>query len=279
MANLVPTEARRRAVTFFASRSSIPFAPSRTAGVRPSIVNQALSRASITTTSRDLAASAIATKPEPASSTKNLESPRPQPSSPSSRPPPTPQRQAQRTDTRSRPDIFGDRLDSFAPRVPRSSTSSGGGIGGAGSNTRTPPPSSADLFMSAVPKALAKGGMKVNLDRMQTAPGAINHRNIIDETRTAVAPDTAAPPFRLNASTGRSVLVDPKRNLDLGRAFRLMEIKCGQNQVRGDFNRQRFHERGGVKRKRLRQQRWRRRFKVGFQAVVRRVEELRRKGW
>jgi small subunit ribosomal protein MRP21 len=50
-----------------------------------------------------------------------------------------------------------------------------------------------------------------------------------------------------------------------------------RNRIRADFNRQRFHERGGLKRKRLASERWR--FKEGFQRTVTRVQELRRKGW
>jgi len=67
--------------------------------------------------------------------------------------------------------------------------------------------------------------------------------------------------------------------MDLARAFRSLEIKCAVNNVKRDFNTTRFHERPGMKRKRLKQVRWRARFKAGFQAIVRRVEDMRRKGW
>ena len=43
--------------------------------------------------------------------------------------------------------------------------------------------------------------------------------------------------------------------------------------------RQRFHEREGLKRKRLRNERWRRRFKEGFQRAVGRVVGMKRQGW
>jgi len=91
--------------------------------------------------------------------------------------------------------------------------------------------------------------------------------------------DLAAPSFRLGPSLGRTVEVNSQRNMDLGRAFRQLDIKCNQNQVKQDEGRQKFHERPGMKRKRLKAQRWKRTFKAGFQAVVKRVEEMRRKGW
>ncbi|KAF3356792.1 hypothetical protein VdG1_06215 [Verticillium dahliae VDG1] len=42
---------------------------------------------------------------------------------------------------------------------------------------------------------------------------------------------------------------------------------------------QKRHERPGLKRKRLRSERWRARFKIGFAATVSRVQELRNQGW
>ncbi|KAJ9669785.1 hypothetical protein H2201_000170 [Coniosporium apollinis] len=86
-------------------------------------------------------------------------------------------------------------------------------------------------------------------------------------------------PFRLGPSLGRTVNVDASKGVDLARGLRQLEMLCGRNRVRQDEARQRFHERPGLKRKRLRRERWRRRFKEGFQAVVGRVQELRRKGW
>lgn len=87
------------------------------------------------------------------------------------------------------------------------------------------------------------------------------------------------PPVRLDAFVGRSEEVDPSKGLDLGRALRKMEVKLALNNVRYDFQRQRFHERAGLKRKRLKRTRWRRRFKEGFKAVVAKVQDMRRKGW
>ena len=92
-----------------------------------------------------------------------------------------------------------------------------------------------------------------------------------------VKPDTEAPTLRMGPSLGRTVEVDGTG--DLNRAFRNLDILCNRNAVKADLYRQRFHERPGLKRKRLKSVRWRRRFKADFQAVCRRVEELKRKGW
>lgn len=85
------------------------------------------------------------------------------------------------------------------------------------------------------------------------------------------------PPLRLNPSTGRTFAVGG--NVDVARAFVLLNQSCGQNKVRADQSQQRFHERGGLKRKRLRRQRWRMRFGEGFKATVLRVKQLRNQGW
>ena len=86
-------------------------------------------------------------------------------------------------------------------------------------------------------------------------------------------------PFKLNASVGRSVTVDSERGMDVGRAFRTLEIQCARNSVRKDFMRQRFHERAGLKRKRLRSERWRRRFKEEFKGTIAMVQKMRAQGW
>lgn len=77
--------------------------------------------------------------------------------------------------------------------------------------------------------------------------------------------------------TGRTIRVG--RNADLQRAFKLLELQCVRNRVAVDLNRQKFHERGGLKRKRLKGERWRKRFKRGFKAACERVTELRKQGW
>jgi len=97
-----------------------------------------------------------------------------------------------------------------------------------------------------------------------------------------IAMDTRIPkpvrvPIKLNPSTGRSISLGA--GIDVGRGFRLLEQSCARNKVKSDANKQRFHERGGLKRKRLRRERWRKRFMEGFKATVGRVKQLKNQGW
>ena len=84
---------------------------------------------------------------------------------------------------------------------------------------------------------------------------------------------------RSRPSVGRTIEVIPERGVDFGRALRNLEISCAVNRVKQDLSRQRFHERPGLKRKRLKSERWRKMFKESFRATVMRVKEMRRKGW
>ncbi|KAL7627333.1 hypothetical protein AAE478_001525 [Parahypoxylon ruwenzoriense] len=85
------------------------------------------------------------------------------------------------------------------------------------------------------------------------------------------------PILRLVPRTGRTVHVG--RNVDVARSFKLLALQIAQNKLRQDFQRQRFHERPGLKRKRLKSQRWQKRFKIGFKEAIKRVKELTRQGW
>ncbi|MCJ1277825.1 hypothetical protein MMC21_005639 [Puttea exsequens] len=85
--------------------------------------------------------------------------------------------------------------------------------------------------------------------------------------------------IRSSPTLGRTVELNPHRGVDFGRALTKLNILCAVNRVRNDAARQRFHERPGAKRKRLASERFRKLFKESFTATVRRVKELRRKGW
>lgn len=85
------------------------------------------------------------------------------------------------------------------------------------------------------------------------------------------------PVVRCVARTGRTMHVS--KGADVGRAFKMLEMQCQSNRVRADFQKQRYHERNGLKRKRLVSERWQRKFKGGFKATCKRVSELRRQGW
>lgn len=83
--------------------------------------------------------------------------------------------------------------------------------------------------------------------------------------------------YRLRPSIGRTVHLDGK--IDLARGLGLLNTKVRVNKIAQDVAKQRFHERPGMKRKRLRSERWRARFKDGFKATCSRVQELARQGW
>ena len=87
------------------------------------------------------------------------------------------------------------------------------------------------------------------------------------------------PPFALDRGTGRTLRVDAARGMDVGRAFRMMEIRCSTNAVRRMAMDQRFHERPGLRRKRLRMARWRKNFNNGFSETINEVYAMRRQGW
>lgn len=84
---------------------------------------------------------------------------------------------------------------------------------------------------------------------------------------------------RLGPEYGRTVHLDVARGRDIVRGIAMMGGMLARNKVKNDFNRQRFHERPGLKRKRLNSERWRARFKFGFKKLTARVTELTRKGW
>ena len=102
------------------------------------------------------------------------------------------------------------------------------------------------------------------------------YRNLESTTRPAKRNKRTV---RSRPTVGRTIEVVPDRGIDVGRALRNLEVACAVNRVRQDLSRQRFHERPGMKRKRLKSERWRKMFKESFKATVMRVREMRRKGW
>ncbi|KAF2877420.1 hypothetical protein BDV95DRAFT_559216 [Massariosphaeria phaeospora] len=84
---------------------------------------------------------------------------------------------------------------------------------------------------------------------------------------------------RLNPAYGRTVNLDPGKGRDLVRGLGMLGSLVTRNKIKYDLHIQRYHERPGLKRKRLNSVRWRAKFKIGFRDVVGRVSELTRKGW
>ncbi|QSZ31864.1 hypothetical protein DSL72_001433 [Monilinia vaccinii-corymbosi] len=109
-------------------------------------------------------------------------------------------------------------------------------------------------------------------------PGGTSASELMAETQSAIDPPMPPrTPMRLSPRTGRTV--DIRSNIDLPRGIRMLEASCALNRVRHDQMSQRFHERGGMQRKRLRRQRWRNNFMAGFKGIVDRVKQLKNQGW
>lgn len=92
------------------------------------------------------------------------------------------------------------------------------------------------------------------------------------------------PRVRSAAVTGRSVFLEGAGWMtgtahSPEHAFTMLRRLMNESKIKGLWHRQRFHERPGLKRKRLRMERWRTRFKKGFQATATRVNELKKQGW
>jgi small subunit ribosomal protein MRP21 len=103
-------------------------------------------------------------------------------------------------------------------------------------------------------------------------------RDPAPSAKTAASNNEPAP-MKLNSTTGRIIQVETERGVDPATAFRRLAMRLAQNNVRKDAQRQRFYERPGLKRKRLKSERWRKRFKEAFQGTVARVVGLKRQGW
>jgi ribosomal protein S21 len=81
-------------------------------------------------------------------------------------------------------------------------------------------------------------------------------------------------PPKMGPTAGRSVVVQT----DVAQAFMKLKSILSQNRVKQDFHLQRFHERPGLKRKRLRSERHRKRFKEGFRRMIAVVMDMKKKG-
>lgn len=85
------------------------------------------------------------------------------------------------------------------------------------------------------------------------------------------------------AVTGRTVFVrDHMSSVSAtspAAAITMLNSVVSRQRLKSKWHSQKFHERRGKKKKRLRSQRWRARFKTGFKATVERVVELKKQGW
>ncbi|EPE06495.1 ribosomal protein s21 [Ophiostoma piceae UAMH 11346] len=84
-------------------------------------------------------------------------------------------------------------------------------------------------------------------------------------------------PFPLKPEAGKTTYVSNRT--DVASAFRLCNVTLSLNRTRNYWNKQRFHERPGLRRKRLATQTWRRKFRTCMVTTVKRVKDLARQGW
>lgn len=119
----------------------------------------------------------------------------------------------------------------------------------------------------------------IDLSRMMSPPSQNRPESAMDmmSAITTLLPKKEKIPLRLTSSTGRSIAIHG--HVDVARGFQLMERTCMQNGIKRDFQSQRYHERRGIKKKRLRGLRWRRRFMEGFRATIQKVVKYRKQGW
>lgn len=95
---------------------------------------------------------------------------------------------------------------------------------------------------------------------------------------------TLLPNARTAPVTGRTIFIDstssrPGKVNNPEAAFKRLDIVMSQNRIKMMWHQQRFQERAGMKRKRLKMFRWKKRFRVGFVETARRVKELKKQGW
>ena len=115
------------------------------------------------------------------------------------------------------------------------------------------------------------------LDAAQNGARSLSRQNTT-QSMTRIKP-RATRTIESRPSVGRTIQLDPQRGINLERALRLLNQECNRNSIRKDQIRQRYHERPGSKRKRLKCEWWRARFNQGFRVMVLKVKAMRRKGW
>ncbi|KAH6894623.1 hypothetical protein B0T10DRAFT_546104 [Thelonectria olida] len=152
--------------------------------------------------------------------------------------------------------------------------------------TPPPPPPSPSSILSKM--AAPASEVKEESKYPYTAAKPVDLASIIANKSISFASNVdlrpmARPQIRAKAVTGRTVFIKERISNTSAPtptfAFRVLNKMLREQQVKTKFHSQRFHERKGLKRKRLASQRWRSRFKTGFKATVNRVLELKRQGW
>ena len=161
---------------------------------------------------------------------------------------------------------------------------------GAGRTTNpsgsTPRPGAAQTSVEdIVPKSLGSetSPLRDTLTDYETASPSANRmqQNLLNELKLSQELGTEIK-LRLKPALGRTISLDSLPGgggRDVTRAFKLLEMKCNQNNVRADERTQRTHVRRGLLKKINRMKRWRVLFKEAFLTECARVRRMKKQGW
>ncbi|KAH8172254.1 ribosomal protein s21 domain-containing protein [Sarocladium implicatum] len=153
-----------------------------------------------------------------------------------------------------------------------------------------PPPAASPAAAQA---SLAKSASPYAYDATRSTPskpsGTTNILSFLNERQSIHNLDVQSsnpldrPKVRTEAVTGRTIFVKnsfgPNTAPTGPQAINSLNMLVKKQGIKSKFHYQRFHERRGMKKKRLRMERWRKQFKAGFRETVKRVMELKRQGW
>ena len=85
--------------------------------------------------------------------------------------------------------------------------------------------------------------------------------------------------IRSSPMVGTTIEMNPDKRVDFARGLTKLNQECRLNDIRNQALSQKYRERAGQMRKRLRRERWRRYFAHGFKAAVNRVHTMKAQGW
>ena len=128
---------------------------------------------------------------------------------------------------------------------------------------------SMDALMGKTPRSRTTGAFE---DLMGPRASA----RMVDRFSEEVRAPSSSIALRLRPTLGRTIGGVYK---DVGGAFRALERKCMNNNIKKDARTQLFHVRRGQAKKDIRRWRWRVQFKEGFVAELGRIRKMRNQGW
>lgn len=122
--------------------------------------------------------------------------------------------------------------------------------------------------------SIASGMMMRGSDRN----ASVRVSNEVSEDMTAnIFRKRAVRTIKSRPSLGRTIEING--NVDIAKGLIMLKRLVTKNRIKRDLQTQKFYERPGLKRKRLRRERWRARFKETFHKTVEKVKAMKRMGW